>query len=297
MRLDHTKEDEDEPETSPHREGNRPRPVGKKRPKTGEPASVPQGDGKVWNRVGFGGRGSLFAAGELLDPLRQIQVQHVDADRALACIVSLAAQAFHQRLGKCSIPPSLIFQRILLAGGGGKDHGTILRAGQFVHHGVDVRDTPPGAHDAAGMTGIHEKQRLASDGGQGVLDVGEHHAGPHQLVGIGIRRQKVIDAVGIIHAVAREKQHRHVLTRGLLPQPIQAIENIVFRRLPVGEDLRRHVSIQPALLAVQHGPEILRVLGGKSQGQIFVLVLADSDRQNIESGLDNEGIRLSRPLA
>lgn len=217
MRLDHTKEDEAEPETSPHREGTGRAMQGTGGRRGSEPTLAPQGDWKVRNGVGFGGRGDLFAAGELLDPPGEIQIQHVDADRALARVVRLAAQAFDQRLGKGAVPPSLIFKRISLADGRGEDHGTVLRAGQLIDHDVNVRDTPPGAHDVAGMAGIHEKQRLARNRGQGILDVGEHHADPQQLVRIRIRRQKVVDAVDIIHAVAREKQHRHVFTRGLFP--------------------------------------------------------------------------------
>ena len=135
--------------TSPHGEGTGRAMQGRERRKKAERPLASQGDGKVWNRVGFGGRGRLFPTGELIDPFRQIQVQHVDADRALARIVSLAAQAFHQRLGKGAVSPGLIFQRILLAGGRGEHHGTVLRAGQFVHHGVDVCHAAPGAGSQA----------------------------------------------------------------------------------------------------------------------------------------------------
>ena len=90
MRLGHAKEDEDGPETSPHCEGTGRAMQGTGGRRGSEPTLAPQGDRKVRNGVGFGGRGGLLAAGELLHPLGKIQIQHVDANRAFAGIVSLA---------------------------------------------------------------------------------------------------------------------------------------------------------------------------------------------------------------
>ena len=151
--------------TSPHGEGTGRAMQGRERRKKAERPLASQGDGKVWNRVGFGGRGRLFPTGELIDPFRQIQVQHIDADRALARIVSLAAQAFHQRLGKGAVSPGLIFQRILLAGGGGKDHGTVLRAGQLADHDVNVcrawrRQSGPSRSNRSRISGATTSSRL-----------------------------------------------------------------------------------------------------------------------------------------
>ena len=81
--------------------------------------------GKSGTVLGLVVPGGLLAAGELLHSLGEIQIQHVDADRALARIVCLAAQAFHQRLIKDPVSPGLIFQRILPASRGGKDHGAV----------------------------------------------------------------------------------------------------------------------------------------------------------------------------
>lgn len=104
MRLDHTKENEDQPETSPHREGTGRAMQGTGGRRGSEPTLAPQGDRKVRNSVGFGGRGGLFSAGELLDPLGEIQIQHVDADRAFTRVVRLAARPSTSALIKAPFP-------------------------------------------------------------------------------------------------------------------------------------------------------------------------------------------------
>lgn len=60
--------------------GMRRTPQGMGRQERTEPALASQRDRKIRHGVGFGGRGGLFLADQFLDPLREIQVQHVDAD-------------------------------------------------------------------------------------------------------------------------------------------------------------------------------------------------------------------------
>ena len=93
---------------------------------------------EVGDRLGFGGGRCLFPLGQLLDPLRDIKVKHVDGDSPLPCIIRLAINPFHHSFCKSSIPPLRVFERILFPCRGCKNDRPVLGTGQLIDNACDI---------------------------------------------------------------------------------------------------------------------------------------------------------------
>ena len=141
------------------------------------------------------------------------------------------------------------------------------------------------------MAGVNEGQDLAGQGGEGLLDLEVGDGGAAQAVGIGIPGQVVIVAVGIVHAMAGDKDHGDVPAGDLGAQPIQSIEQFLAGGILQAANL--HLAIQPPRLTSEGRAEVPGVLGGELQVQAVVLVIRNPRQQGIKLGLGDEIFRLA----
>ena len=138
--------------------------------RSGTAISAHHDDRKIRNARGRTVDRRLLAAGEGFHAFGDVEVEHLVGDAAGLVEVGLAVQALDQRLGEGAVAPGRVLERELATGAGGEHHHAVLGGGEFVHHASDIaRYRPPPAHDVAGVAGIDEEQRLASERAERVL--------------------------------------------------------------------------------------------------------------------------------
>jgi len=72
-----------------------------------------------------------------------IDLQHIDRNPPIMVIVRPTLEALDQLFREGAVAPFFIFQRNLLAGGGGKHHGAILRTGELIDAAGDIQPLLP----------------------------------------------------------------------------------------------------------------------------------------------------------
>ena len=108
------------------------------------------------------------------------------------------------------------------------------------------------------------------------FDVGERHAGTLELVDVGVGRQVIVDAVGVVHTMAGEEQHAHVPGGHLLLQPVETVHDLVARGLVVGQEFHLDVAIERTFLLHKRVGEVLGILGREPQPVIGIVVFANA---------------------
>ena len=72
----------------------------------------------IWHPARGMGDRVLFAIGQHLDALADVQVEHFESDASSVFIVCCAVDAFHQCLGECPIAPVCVFKAEFTASAG-----------------------------------------------------------------------------------------------------------------------------------------------------------------------------------
>ncbi len=240
---------------------------------------LPHRNRKILNSLRHCHGGGLLVASQFLHPVTQVDGELVDGDIAIAGKVRLALEPLHQRLGEGAVAPGGIFQGVLFSGGAGKDYDAVLRRFEVVDHCVDIGHPLSRTHDVAGVAGVDKRYRFTRKIGEGFLDVVVLHGGAAQSFGVGVPGQVVVVAVFVVDAVTGDKEHRYVQAGHLIPQPVEAVEQVTRGGVLQGLDL--YLTVEPAGLAFDHSGKVAGILGGVSQVELVVIVVGDADGQGV----------------
>ena len=129
------------------------------------------------------------------------------------------------------------------------------------------------------MAGVHEHQNFPRDSGHRADNVRLGEAGSLKAFQIRVRGEEIENAARVIDAVARKKEHRHILAGRLALEPLQAVEDVPLRGFGIGEHLDLHSPVHRARRSFQAEPKSWASLAARPSrrsGSWYLLIPTDS---------------------
>ena len=139
------------------------------------------------------------------------------------------------------------------------------------------------------MTRIDEHQCLAGEPAHGVEEIIARHCGRPELVHVGIDRQEIETLLVVGDAMAGHEDQTDIVACHFVFEPFECCDDVISRRLVIGQELRRDLAIETAFLLLEVGGKIGGILGRIFQLEIAVVIVTHPDHDGIELGLQDLG--------